>query len=88
MKNDFILPQSAVLELTYRCNHHCLFCSCPWDAPGSTYPKQKELGLNEWMEVVDRLYAEGVNTFSISGGEALMKAEMPELLEYIHKTGL
>ena len=88
MKNDFILPQSAVLELTYRCNHHCLFCSCPWDAPGSTYPKQKELGLNEWMEVVDRLYAEGVRAFSISGGEALLKAEMPELLEYIRKTGL
>ena len=20
------------LELTYRCNHQCIFCSCPWES--------------------------------------------------------
>ncbi len=34
-----ILPTVAVLEMTYRCNHACRFCSCPWFAgmlkPGS-----------------------------------------------------
>ena len=89
MKDYFIqLPQSAVLELTYQCNHHCLFCSCPWYAPHSTYPKQRELDLQEWKEVVDRLYAEGVRSFSISGGEALLKEGMPELVKYIRKEGL
>ena len=26
------LPATAVLEMTYRCSHACLFCSCPWFA--------------------------------------------------------
>ena len=29
-----LLPSTAVLELTYRCNHECIFCSCPWYASG------------------------------------------------------
>lgn len=82
------LPQSAVLELTYQCNHKCLFCSCPWYAPNSTYPKLKELDLKEWKDVVDRLYEEGIKSFSISGGEALLKDCMPELVEYIREKGL
>ena len=89
MRDSFIrLPSSAVLELTYQCNHHCLFCSCPWYVPNSTYLKQRELNLQEWKEVVDRLYAEGVRSFSISGGEALLKDGMPELVEYIREEGL
>ncbi len=89
MRDYFIqLPQSVILELTYQCNHHSLFCYCPWDAPNSTYPKQRELNLQEWKEVVDRLYAEGVRSFSISGGEALLKDGMPELVEYIRDEGL
>ena len=86
--NCMVLPPSVVLELTYRCNHRCLFCSCPWEAPGSAYPKGKELDLKEWMEVVDRLYAKGVRTFSVSGGEALLKDCLPELLVYIREEGL
>ena len=50
------LPKNAILELTYRCNHHCKFCSCPWDAPNSTYPKGKELAVSEWITAVDKLY--------------------------------
>lgn len=89
MRDYFVLlPQSAVLELTYRCNHHCLFCSSPWYAPNSTYPKRRELDLQEWKAVVDRLYAEGVRSFSVSGGEALLKEGMPELVEYIREEGL
>ena len=89
MRDYFIqLPQSVILELTYQCNHHCLFCYCPWYAPNSTYSKQRELNLQEWKEVVDRLYAEGVRSFSISGGEALLKDGMPELVEYIRDEGL
>ena len=89
MRDYFIqLPQSVILELTYQCNHHCLFCFCPWYAPNSTYPKRRELDLQEWKEVVNRLYAEGVRSFSISGGEALLKGGMPELVEYIREEGL
>ena len=70
-----VLPPSAVLELTYRCNHHCLFCSCPWYAPSSSYPVGDELSVDEWKKAVDRLYHLGIQSFSISGGEAILQAE-------------
>ena len=41
------LPNAAVLELTYKCNHKCKFCSCPWFASNSLYPIEKELNLEQ-----------------------------------------
>lgn len=85
---DIIFPLSVVLELTYKCNHRCIFCSCPWDAPHSEYPRSKEMCLEEWKRAVDILYQKGIQAFSISGGEALLKDCMPEIVEYIHQEGL
>lgn len=81
------LPSTVVLEITYRCNHRCLFCSCPWDAPNSTYPKKKELSLEEWEKVICRLYDSGITSFSISGGEALLRPDLPKLIAYIVQEG-
>jgi MoaA/NifB/PqqE/SkfB family radical SAM enzyme len=86
--NEIILPKTVVLELTYRCNHHCLFCSCPWYAPYSKYPIGKELNLEQWKDTIDRLYNIGVKHFSISGGECLLKYCMPQVVEYVHEQGL
>ena len=80
-----IYPKSVVLELTYRCNHKCLFCSCPWETDG--YSMGKELELEEWKRAIDILYSLGIEYFSISGGEALLKEGMPQILEYIRKEG-
>lgn len=85
---DIIFPPSVVLELTYKCNHHCIFCSCPWEAPNSEYPKGKEMCLDEWKKAIAILYQQGIQSFSISGGEALLKDCMPEIVEHIHKEGL
>ena len=38
-----LLPSVAVLEMTYRCNHACRFCSCPWFA-GMLRPEPKMCG--------------------------------------------
>lgn len=82
------LPSSVVLELTYKCNHRCIFCSCPWDAPNSKYPKSQEMCLEEWKAAIDKLYKKGVRTFSISGGEAILKDCMPEIVEYVYAEGM
>ncbi len=78
-------PISAVLELTYRCNHRCVFCSCPWYAPNSKYTKGEELDLEQWKQAINRLFDLGVQTFSISGGEATLKDCMPQIVEYIRE---
>lgn len=79
------LPHCAVLELTYRCNHKCKFCSCPWYAPNNSYPIGQELDLSQWKRAITRLYDLGVKTISISGGECLLKKELPEILRFINK---
>lgn len=84
----FKIPKSVVLELTYRCNHTCKFCSCPWYAPETTYDKGEELTLDEWTIVIDRLYNLGVKYFSISGGECLIKDCLPDILRYINKKNI
>lgn len=63
------LPKCAVLELTYQCNHKCKFCSCPWYAPNSSYSIGQELNLDQWKQVILKLYDLGIQAFSISGGE-------------------
>ena len=85
--SDLRFPQSAILELTYRCNHRCRFCSCPWEAPSCGYEKGTELTLEEWCRAIDRLQILGVKTISISGGEALLKDSLLDILGYIRSKG-
>jgi radical SAM protein with 4Fe4S-binding SPASM domain len=85
--NKINFPNSVVLELTYRCNHRCVFCSCPWYATNSGYPKGEEMNLEQWKQTIDKLYDMGVQMFSISGGEAILKDCMPKIVEHIRKEG-
>lgn len=79
------LPRSVAYEVTYRCNHRCLFCSCPWYAPESRYHCGNELDVEQWNRVTDLLIEKGVVSFSISGGEALMKEGLIDILSHIHR---
>lgn len=78
-----IFPSTAVLELTYRCNHNCFFCCLPWEAPNSQYPIRPELTIADWKEVADTCIADGVSVFSISGGEPTLKPHFEELIAHI-----
>lgn len=87
MTKNINFPKAVALELTYKCNHKCLFCSCPWYNPHSKYVIEEELSTQEWKSAIAKLYELGVEYFSISGGEALMKEGLPEIIEYIRKEG-
>lgn len=76
------LPSTGVLEMTYRCNHRCLFCSCPWEAPegGPPFPRLPELSVDQWKGVVRRLAGMGVSQFAFTGGEPLLKEGLAEIV--------
>ncbi|MCP4219910.1 MAG: radical SAM protein [bacterium] len=85
----FFLPPVAVLEMTYKCNHKCLFCSCPWYAPGTgparlrkKFKTHKELSVEQWKEVIDKCCASGVTNIAFTGGEPLLKKGIFEIIEY------
>ncbi|MDR1856609.1 MAG: radical SAM protein [Desulfovibrio sp.] len=84
---DLHIPANVVLEMTYACNFRCVFCSCPWEAGehGPAYVKGTELAIDQWREILDRLAVMGVRNVSISGGEALLKDGVVDLLEYVRK---
>jgi len=86
--NTVKLPKSVVLEMTYQCNQQCIFCSCPWENTENAalfYEKRKELSIEEWKKALKILEESGVRHVSISGGEALLKEGLDDLLHYIRE---
>ncbi len=75
------LPALAVLELTYRCTHACVFCSCPWEAPAGP-AREAELSPAEWRAALEGLAARGVHRFAFTGGEPLLKEGALDLLRF------
>lgn len=74
------LPTVAVLELTYRCNHGCLFCSCPWES--GMLERKPEMDTDEWKSLILEMCAAGVNTFAFTGGESLLRDDLEELIRF------
>jgi radical SAM protein with 4Fe4S-binding SPASM domain len=76
------LPATAVLEMTYRCNHTCLFCSCPWFDEEGSFTRLPELTVGEWKSVIRRLTELGVCDLAFTGGEPLLKDGLFEIMEF------
>jgi len=76
------LPATAVLEMTYRCNHACLFCSCPWYCARGDFEVREELTVADWRPVIERLCSLGVCNLAFTGGEPLLKEGLSALIEH------
>lgn len=74
------LPATGVLEMTYRCNHACLFCSCPWYA--GAIPEDPEMSVAEWKALIAELCRRGVCNLAFTGGEPLLKEGIVEIIEF------
>ncbi len=75
-----IPPATAVIELTYRCNHRCLFCSCPWEAERS-FEKLQEMSTEQWKDALRDLCDLGSQL--ASRREALLREDCLELIELL-----
>ena len=80
------IPDFAALELTYRCNHLCIFCSCPWESD-EKYRKD-ELSTVEWLHVIDVLLDHGIRALSLTGGEAVLREDLKAIISYIYDQGI
>jgi radical SAM protein with 4Fe4S-binding SPASM domain len=76
------LPRVAVLEMTWLCNHECLFCGCPWYADGHGFDTSRELTVAEWFRVIDNIALRGVAEIAFTGGECFLKPGLPEIVAY------
>ncbi|AWR95673.1 radical SAM/SPASM domain-containing protein [Acidianus brierleyi] len=96
-------PFFIELELTYRCSQQCFYCHNP-PKEGNFYianekPKFrstieiKELDVNEWLLIIDQIKNmdksyEGAMDIVITGGEALLRTDLEEILSYISRQKL
>jgi pyrroloquinoline quinone biosynthesis protein E len=76
-------PLGLLAELTYRCPLHCPYCSNPTRLPPGT-----ELATAEWERVLAEAAAMGVLHVHFSGGEPLLRPDLPDLVRAAHAAGL
>lgn len=76
-------PLWLLLELTYRCPLHCVFCYNPTDF-ARTGP---ELDTQDWIRVLREARALGAVQLGLSGGEPLARDDLEEIVAEAHRLG-
>ncbi len=76
-------PLWLLLELTYRCPLHCVFCYNPTDF-GSV---GRELETGEWLRVLEEARALGSVQLGLSGGEPLVRDDLETIVAAAHRLG-
>jgi pyrroloquinoline quinone biosynthesis protein E len=76
-------PYALLAEITYRCPLHCPYCSNPPQARSNG-----ELAANEWTRVIREAAALGVLQIGFSGGEPLVRPDLPDLVRAARETNL
>lgn len=74
-------PTFASLSLIGRCNSRCLHCGS-WESP------LQGPSTDCWIEVVDQVAALGIQHLNLSGGEPLLRADLPALVAQAKKRRL
>jgi pyrroloquinoline quinone biosynthesis protein E len=76
-------PLWLLLELTYRCPLHCVFCYNPLELKHTA----AELTTDEWIRVLREGRAMGAVQLGLSGGEPLARDDLELIVAEAHKLG-
>lgn len=76
-------PIYAVWEITMRCDHACAHCGSR-----AELARPDELTTTELYEVADQLIRLGTREVTLIGGEAYLRSDVYELVEYLSKAGI
>ena len=69
------------LALTYRCNNDCAHC---YNARPRSFP---EISTQQWKDILDRLWDQGIPHVVFTGGEPTLRADLPELIAHAEHNG-
>jgi PqqA peptide cyclase len=76
-------PLWLLLELTYRCPLHCVFCYNPTDFANVG----AELATADWLRVLAEARELGAVQLGLSGGEPLARDDLEEIVARAHELG-
>ncbi|GHG20635.1 MULTISPECIES: pyrroloquinoline quinone biosynthesis protein PqqE [Amycolatopsis] len=80
---DVSPPLGLLAELTHRCPLHCPYCSNPVELT----TRDVELSTEEWLSVLSQARELGVLQVHMSGGEPLLRPDLPALVSHAHELG-
>ena len=76
-------PRHLTFELTAKCNFRCPYCYCVWhEFPALGRP---ELDVDGWLRVLDKCAADGVKDIFFTGGEALLRKDLFEIVDALYQ---
>jgi PqqA peptide cyclase len=89
-------PYALLAEITYRCPLHCPYCSNPVAASLCEAPRRPQggscsdgdLSTDEWRRVIREAAALGVLQIGFSGGEPLVRRDLPDLVRAAREANL
>lgn len=73
----------AVLEITNRCNLRCAHC-----ASDSGLPRENELTLAEWRQVLTEIHALGGEEITLIGGELFLRPDWADIADAVNDLGM
>jgi len=76
-------PLWLLLELTYRCPLHCVYCYNPVEFART----DTELETAEWIRVIREARSLGAVQLGLSGGEPLLRDDVEEIAAEAHRLG-
>lgn len=76
-------PLVVALSVTPRCNFSCVYCYGNYQ-----HRRHKELTLKEIFGLLDELVSLGTRYLELSGGEALLRDDIGEIVDYANSLGL
>jgi pyrroloquinoline quinone biosynthesis protein E len=76
-------PFGLLAELTHRCPLQCGYCSNPVEL----VRRDAELDTESWRRVFDQARSLGVLQIHLSGGEPLLRPDLPELVTHANSLG-
>jgi PqqA peptide cyclase len=82
-RDDAPRPLWLLMELTYRCPLHCVFCYNPTEF-AATGP---ELATEDWLRVLREARALGAVQLGLSGGEPLARDDLEVIVAEAHALG-
>ena len=78
------IPRLVVLELTRKCTLNCIHCR----ASSNIDAVNNELTTDEWFSILDDIASIAKPIIILSGGEALLRKDIFEIISYACKKGL
>ena len=72
-------PELIILDVSHRCNLRCNICEIAKDEPGI------EFSTDEIKNLIEQSVCWGVKDLALSGGEALLRDDIFEILEFVRE---